>query len=61
MGFIPRFFDNTAQDRYIIEEEQDVTEIYFIMKGNWAVSFNAFFADDNADASEKTQLLPQND
>jgi hypothetical protein len=30
----------------MIEEEQDSTEIYFIMKGSWAVSFNAFYADD---------------
>jgi len=25
------------------EEEGDVTEIYFILKGEWAVAFNSYF------------------
>lgn len=25
------------------EEEVDVTEIYFILKGDWAIAFNSYF------------------
>lgn len=39
---MPRQFKNTAEDRYILEEEGDVTEIYFIIKGDWAIAFNSF-------------------
>lgn len=42
-GFMPRLFKNTAEDRYIYEEEIDVTEIYFILKGEWAIAFNSFY------------------
>ena len=41
-GFLPRQFKNTPEDRYILEEEGDVTEIYFIMKGEWAIAFNSY-------------------
>lgn len=42
-GFMPRQFKNTAEDRYLYEEEVDVTEIYFILKGEWAIAFNSYF------------------
>jgi hypothetical protein len=42
-GFMPRQFKNTAEDRYMYEEEVDVTEIYFILKGDWAIAFNSYF------------------
>ena len=41
-GFMPRSFKNNAEDRYLYEEEVDVTEIYFIWKGEWAIGFNSF-------------------
>lgn len=41
-GFMPRQFKNTADDRYMYEEEVDVTEIYFIIKGDYAIAFNSF-------------------
>jgi hypothetical protein len=40
-GFLPREFNNTAVDRYIYEEDQDVTEMYFITKGTWAICFKS--------------------
>jgi hypothetical protein len=43
LGFMPRQFKNTPEDRYMYEEESDVTEIYFIVKGEWAVAFNCYF------------------
>lgn len=39
---MPRQFKNTPEDRYLLEEEVDVTEIYFIIKGDWAIAFNSF-------------------
>ncbi len=44
-GFMPRLFKNTPEDRYIYEEEGDVTEIYFILKGEWGVAFNSFLPE----------------
>lgn len=41
-GFMPRQFKNTAEDRYMYEEEGDVTEVYFILKGDWALGFNSY-------------------
>jgi hypothetical protein len=41
-GFMPRRFINTYEDRYIYEEEGEVNEIYFILKGDWAVGFNSY-------------------
>jgi hypothetical protein len=40
-GFIPRQYNGTPQDRFIIEEDQACVEIYFILKGSWAVSFDS--------------------
>ena len=41
-GFMPRMFKNTKDDRFILEEEGDVTEIYFIISGDWGVGYNSF-------------------
>jgi hypothetical protein len=41
-GFMPRLFTDEPDDRYILEEEGDVTEINFIMSGTWAIAFNSF-------------------
>ena len=41
-GFMPRLFTNDKDDRYILEEEGDVTEIYFIVSGEWAIGYNSF-------------------
>ncbi len=55
-GFMPRQFRDTEEDRYILMEEGDVTEIYFILKGEWAVAYNGFITPsdglmtDNPDA-----------
>lgn len=39
---MPREFTDDPIDRYILEEEGDVTEIYFIMHGQWAICFDSF-------------------
>jgi len=41
-GFMPRLFRDTPEDRYLLMEEGDVTEIYFILKGDWAVAYNGY-------------------
>ena len=46
-GFMPRQFKNTEEDRYMLQEEADVTEIYFIMKGEWAVAYNGFLNNND--------------
>jgi hypothetical protein len=53
-GFMPREFNDTPEDRYIYEEEGDVTEIYFIVSGNWAVAFDSFskYDADEVDLSD---------
>ena len=55
-GLIPREFLDTPEDRYIYEEENDVTEIYFIMKGEWAVAFDSFtkFDDEGFNFADET-------
>jgi hypothetical protein len=42
-GFMPRQFKATPEERYIFEEEVDVTEIYFIIKGEYAIGFNSYY------------------
>jgi hypothetical protein len=37
---MPRQYSPTPDDRYILEEEGDVTEINFVISGEWAVAFN---------------------
>lgn len=41
-GFMPRQFLANERDRFILEEEGDVTEIYFIMRGEWCIGYNSF-------------------
>lgn len=41
-GFMPRYYLATPDDRYILEEEGDVTEITFVFSGDWAVAFNTY-------------------
>ena len=38
---MPRRFQANAEDRYILNEEGDVTEIYFILQGEWAIGYNS--------------------
>jgi hypothetical protein len=43
MGFIPRFFDsNNVQDKIIYEEDQEVSEMYFVLKGQIGFAVNVF-------------------
>jgi hypothetical protein len=56
-GFMPREFIDSPSDRYILEEEGDVTEIYFIMKGDWAICFDSFAGDHIAlDSNEIEEM-----
>lgn len=32
-SFMPRYFNNTPKNRYIYQEEHEVSEIYFILEG----------------------------
>jgi hypothetical protein len=41
-GFMPRKFNATVEERYMYEEECEVHEIYFILKGDWAIGFNSY-------------------
>ena len=53
-GFIPRCYQPTAQDRYMIEEDNDCTEIYFILEGSWAIAFDSHTKTDQ----ETKESLP---
>ena len=44
-GLMPRNYQATPDDRYIIDEEGDVTEITFIVSGNWAIAFDMYISD----------------
>jgi hypothetical protein len=54
-GFMPRLFKNTAEDRYMLEEEENVTEIYFIIKGEWAIAYNSYLKPQDGLAYEKEE------
>lgn len=41
-GFMPRFFSDTGDDRIIYEEEQEVAEMYFIVKGFIGIGYNFY-------------------
>jgi hypothetical protein len=42
-GFQPRMFDGSSRtDRFIYEEGDHASEMYFIMEGHWAVGYNIF-------------------
>ena len=61
-GFMPREFLDSPGDRYILEEEGDVTEIYFIMKGDWAVCFDSFAGDQiHLEGPEMEEMLGTSD
>ena len=49
---MPREFLDDPTDRYIIEEEGDVTEIYFILSGDWAIAFDSFAKSDLSGANQ---------
>jgi len=49
---MPREFLDDSNDRYMMEEEGDVTEIYFIMAGDWAVAFDSFAKGDLSNIME---------
>jgi hypothetical protein len=59
---MPRLFKPTPEERYMYEEEADITEIYFIVKGEWAIAFNSYnrFTDKELaqHLSEDEQLSP---
>jgi hypothetical protein len=54
-GFMPRLFKNTPEDRYMLEEEENVTEIYFIIKGEWAIAYNSYLKPQDGLAYEKEE------
>ena len=61
-GFMPRQFDNNADDRYILNEEGDVTEIYLIVHGEWAIGYNSH--ENNVKGfifDEEAEYLPGQD
>lgn len=37
---MPRNFKPYGDDKYMIEENEDVTEMYFIMSGRWGIGYN---------------------
>ena len=39
-GFIPRKFENTAEDKIIYDEEDNVPEMYFLHEGTVGVGFS---------------------
>lgn len=40
IGFMPRKFNDIGEDRIIYEEEQEVAEMYFIVKGFVGIGYN---------------------
>lgn len=39
-GFMPRKFETTDEDRIIYDEEDEVSEMYFILEGTIGVGYN---------------------
>jgi len=61
-GFMPRHFEANSKDRYIFNEEGDVTEIYFIVQGEWAIGYNSH--ENNVKGfifDEEAEYLPGQD
>jgi hypothetical protein len=52
-GFMPRHYSNTPEDRYVLEEEGDVTEITFVTEGNWAIAFNTYVINEDGHETEE--------
>ena len=44
---MPRFYRGDTDDRYILEEEGDVTEINFVIKGEWGIGFSTHTVVEN--------------
>ena len=44
-GLMPRQYLATPEDRYILEQEGDVTEITFMVSGTYGIAFNIFSVD----------------
>jgi len=56
-------YQPTVDDRYIYEEEGDVTEINFVLKGDWAIAFNTYMVLDDttelkANAGSEMEIPP---
>jgi hypothetical protein len=58
---MPREFLDDPEDRYLLEEEGDVTEIYFIMSGQWAVCFDSYVKDDLQGLQLDDKLFDENE
>ncbi len=57
-GFMPRQFTNVPNDRYIYEQDEDITEMYFLLKGEWAVAFKC---EINEQGIDLLSILNEND
>merc|ERR1712060_524369 len=57
-GFMPRRFVADSTDRYMFNEEGDVTEIYFIVAGEWAIGYNSHENNAKAFFDEEAEYLP---
>jgi hypothetical protein len=50
---MPRQFEATDEDRIIYDEEDEVSEMYFILEGNVGVGYNLMGVGQNYVASGK--------
>jgi hypothetical protein len=49
LGFLPRYFNSSdPQDKVIYEEDQEVSEFYFVVEGNIGFAINGFNTKMNA-------------
>ena len=56
---MPRQYQPTEKDRYILEEESDVTEINFVVQGEWAIAFNTYMVLKDPSEYNKGLLNPE--
>jgi len=57
---MPRHYFPTPDDRYILEEEGDVTEINFVMSGEWAIAFNTYVvSEENPEDEIGEDVVPK--
>ena len=52
---MPRQFEATDEDRIIYDEEDEVSEMYFILEGNVGVGYNLMGVGGNYLSGKKTQ------
>lgn len=52
---MPRQFEATDEDRIIYDEEDEVSEMYFILEGNVGVGYNLMGVGNNYLQGKKTQ------